>query len=54
MSDRRKTVFERLKEKGESLGFGEMPVILLVYEGNIVGFNQPEPPTEKFREKGGE
>lgn len=45
-----KSTFQVLKEHAKRIGYGEMPVTLIVYNGRITGFDLIEPTKIKYRE----
>lgn len=46
-----KTVFDVLKDQAKKIGHGEWVVKLIIYDDEIVGFDQVEVPIIRFRQK---
>ena len=46
-----KNVFDVLKEQSVKIGHGEWVIKLIIYDGELVGFDQVEAPVVKFRQR---
>lgn len=44
-----KTAFDALKEQAEKIAYGEWDIKLIIYDGNVTGFDQLDSPKIKFR-----
>lgn len=44
-----KTAFDVLREQAGQIGFGEWVVKLIIYNGEVIGFDQEQAPLIKFR-----
>jgi len=44
------TAFDVIAAKAKIMGFGELPLKLIIHDGRVTGFNQTDPALIKFRE----
>lgn len=45
----KKTAFDVIREKALQIGYGEWQVKLIIYNGEVMGFDQLDSPLIKFR-----
>lgn len=48
------TAFEVIKKKAADIGFGEITLKLIIYDGKVTGFDQLDPALIKFRARNAE
>lgn len=45
----KKTALDVIREKSEQIGYGEWHIKLIIYNGEVMGFDQIESPLIKYR-----